>query len=67
MCIIGISAYYHDSAAALICDGNIIGWHSCRIASKHSPGNLHRETFLVLELLKDLWEFMQARKSIGWF
>ncbi len=31
MKIIGISAYYHDSAAALIASGNVIGWFQGRM------------------------------------
>jgi carbamoyltransferase len=49
--ILGISAYYHDSAAAIVCDGEIIAaaQEERFTREKHDPSFPHDAMAFVLE------------------
>ena len=51
MRILGISAFYHDSAAAIVCDGDIVAaaQEERFTRQKHDPGYPHRAVTYCLQ------------------
>ena len=59
--ILGISAFYHDSAAALVINGEIISAVQEERFSRIKHDSKY--PYNAIEFIKEFWEFLRVRKK----